>query len=127
MTNKLKLLNKITVELQAMKEILYGSRMFSFNQIKDACEKAGVDKDIFTAIEAELIETFSRQDDHDCHASPEDGCQESWKLRILDRLVKLGNLLHYKYGRNVVIPDEWSRDLYKDIESIISTNQKIGN
>jgi hypothetical protein len=67
------------VELQAMKEILYGSRMFSFNQIKDACEKAGVDKDIFTAIEAELIETFSRQDDHDCHASPEDGCTECEK------------------------------------------------
>lgn len=79
MTNKLKILNKVTVELQAMKEILYGSRMFSFNQIKDACEKAGVDKDTFTAIEAELIETFSRQDDHDCHASPEDGCTECEK------------------------------------------------
>lgn len=79
MTNKVKLLNKVTVELQAMKEILYGSRMFSFNQIKDACEKAGVDKDTFTAIEAELIETFSRQDDHDCHASPEDGCAECEK------------------------------------------------
>lgn len=127
MTNKVKLLNKVTVELQAMKEILYGSRMFSFNQIKRACEDAGVDRDTFTAIEAELVEMFPKQKEHDCHASPEDGCQESWKLRILDRLVKLGNLLHYKYGRNVVIPDEWSRDLYKDIESIISTNQKIGN
>ena len=94
MTNKVKILNKVTVELQAMKEILYGSRMFSFNQIKDACEKAGVDKDIFTAIEAELIETFSRQDDHDCHASPEDGCtecekqlddmSEEWALRERD-------------------------------------------
>lgn len=79
MTNKVKLLNKVTAELQAMKEILYGSRMFSFNQIKDACEKAGVDKDIFTAIEAELVEMFPKQKDHDCHASPEDGCAECEK------------------------------------------------
>lgn len=50
--------------------------------------------------------------------------QESWKLRILDRLVKLGNFLHYKYGRNVVIPDEWSGDLYKDIGSIISAERQ---
>lgn len=91
MNNKVKLLNKVTVELQAMKEILYGSRMFSFNQIKDACEKAGVDKDIFTAIEAELVEMFPKQKEHDCHASPEDGCpdcekqledgDEEWALR----------------------------------------------
>lgn len=79
MTNKVKILNKVTAELQAMKEILYGSRMFSFNQIKDACEKAGVDKDIFTAIEAELVEMFPKQKEHDCHASPEDGCAECEK------------------------------------------------
>ena len=68
------------------------TRMYMFKDIRKACEDAGLSHDQWTAVEAELQAQFDRFfEDHDCHASPEDGCpdcekqledrDEEWALR----------------------------------------------
>ena len=56
------------------------TRMYMFKDIRKACEDAGLSHDQWTAVEAELQAQFDRFfEDHDCHASPEDGCTECEK------------------------------------------------
>lgn len=56
------------------------TRMYMFKDIRKACEDAGLSHDQWIAVEAELQAQFDRffeeqtPEDHDCHASPEDGC-----------------------------------------------------
>lgn len=66
------------------------TRMYMFKDIRKACEDAGLSHDQWIAVEAELQAQFDRffeeqtPKDHDCHASPEDGCAECEKQ--LDKL-----------------------------------------